>query len=368
MGGDSRMSSGLCVVIGVVPAVTDTQQRYDLKQLEADIKEKYWPSSEFRWGHSKPWKDEDHGDVDVLLISFTLSAGSQTSESDVIQTIQSMSQVELADVWITCPSFVPFSVVTLESISFSTDQICSDITLSTFSELGVIGLRGGVCPDVKTLYEASQVRIAETKAAIDQFHPEIHYGSDNFAFLEIGSRGGNRFDLLFRADDPLVSQFAWNAPWIPLITHFLGHPSTLHCLSSIIYSLPLAPNQSWHSDGPHLSASQIHNGPASPPYAICVFLPLIDLSPTVGFTQFWPTSHKSDGLIGFGSAAELLGATVDGIVGAGDCVIYDYRLMHRGMGNFSDIVRPVLQFVYHVDSYREVKNYGTKSVFEPPTM
>jgi len=40
------------------------------------------------------------------------------------------------------------------------------------------------------------------------------------------------------------------------------------------------------------------------------------------------------------------------------------RLMHRGMSNkSSDVVRPVLQFVYHVPSYVERKNYGTQRLF-----
>jgi len=38
--------------------------------------------------------------------------------------------------------------------------------------------------------------------------------------------------------------------------------------------------------------------------------------------------------------------------------------MHRGMSNkSSDVVRPVLQFVYHVPSYVERKNYGTQRLF-----
>jgi hypothetical protein len=46
--------------------------------------------------------------------------------------------------------------------------------------------------------------------------------------------------------------------------------------------------------------------------------------------------------------------------------VYDYRLMHRGIGNESkDTRRPILQFMYAVDGYKERKNYGQKSVFSP---
>jgi len=40
--------------------------------------------------------------------------------------------------------------------------------------------------------------------------------------------------------------------------------------------------------------------------------------------------------------------------------------MHRGIGNKSkDVRRPILQFLYAVDGYKERKNYGTESVFTP---
>ena len=76
----------------------------------------------------------------------------------------------------------------------------------------------------------------------------------------------------------------------------------------------------------------------------------------------------TDGLIGFGAAAEVLRGCVDGIANKGGFVAYDYRTMHRGMGNCSgDTTRPVLQFLYARSNYRETKNYGVRSVFRPGT-
>lgn len=124
--------------------------------------------------------------------------------------------------------------------------------------------------------------------------------------------------------------------------------------------LLLAPIPSY----PSLAAAPRRDGQgAEDPYALCVFVPLIDLDVRVGYTQFWPGSHVSSGLVGFGAAAELMGCTVDAIVAAGDAVVYDYRLMHRGMAKVGDRRRPVLQYVYHVPSYRETKNYGTEKLF-----
>lgn len=80
------------------------------------------------------------------------------------------------------------------------------------------------------------------------------------------------------------------------------------------YSRPGAPNQAWHCDGGHVNPDAgwpdengVEAQQLSKAYAICVFTPLIDLSETVGFTQFWPGSHKYEKLLGFGPAAEELG-------------------------------------------------------------
>jgi len=91
-------------------------------------------------------------------------------------------------------------------------------------------------------------------------------------------------------------------------------------------------------------------------------MPLVDLNIAKGFTQFWPGTHKQSGLLGFGGAAPLVGASIDAIVNKGSAVIYDYRLMHRGMSNTSEVERPIIQFVYHHKSYAETRNYGTENL------
>ena len=136
-----------------------------------------------------------------------------------------------------------------------------------------------------------------------------------------------------------------------------------------MYSKPGARDQDWHCDGRHLageSRADFTGAGVSAPYAVCVFVPLCDLNQEVGFTQFWGGSHVTDGLIGFGAAAEVLRGRVDGVVDAGGFVAYDYRTMHRGMRNASDgTTRPVLQFLYARSNYRETKNYGASSIFRP---
>jgi hypothetical protein len=240
----------------------------------------------------------------------------------------------------------------------------------------------------------------------------------------MGSRGGNRFDLLFpkprvenfeterfegtrgidatagstatedasreSEDATFIHDLAFRAPWVKTLVEplFSGEapprrdpPSAAPgnasasarrkgywCDVSVVYSKPGALNQDWHCDGRHLAGAQkadFDGSGVSRPYAVCVFVPLVDLSPEVGFTQFWAGSHRSEGLIGFGAAALVLRGNVDGIIKKGGCVAYDYRTMHRGMGNASkDTLRPVLQFLYATEAYQETKNYGSRSLFD----
>ena len=141
---------------------------------------------------------------------------------------------------------------------------------------------------------------------------------------------------------------------------------------SVVYSKPGACTQNWHADGAHqkgaLDAGWTRLGyqtQLAAPYAICLFVPLIDLNATVGYTQFWPGSHRYRDLVGFGPVAALAGATLDDgqSCRAGDGIWYDYRLLHRGMPNTSlDTVRPILQVVFKKKWYVEQANYGVTSM------
>ena len=212
--------------------------------------------------------------------------------------------------------------------------------------------------------------IHETEASIRTHRPDIRIGKDNFCFSEIASRNLERFDLRL---DPLLME--------PYVDHILENDNIRNmleenlgvgefdCDASVVYSKKGACVQNMHADGKHHPGSSdagFHKDgwrtQLSKPYAICLFIPLIDLNHEVGFTQFWPGSHRNRGLIGFGSVAELTHSTWDGICKAGGAVCYDYRLIHRGMPNNSKVVRPVVQLIFKKKWYVERDNYGTESI------
>jgi len=213
--------------------------------------------------------------------------------------------------------------------------------------------------------EAVDGRITKFESAMAEKHPEIDLGKDAFKFKEVASRSIERFDLCFELEEGgIIADLAESGPWMALVKDMLGN--SIHWAASVVYSKPGATDQDWHADGPHIGKIANRDGTqkADNAYSLCIFLPTIDLSIETGFTQFWPGTHHYD-VLGLGGCAskECLDTAVDGIVEAGRAVMYDYRTVHRGIGNSSDLVRPVLQFLYFKDCYEETYNYGDVLLF-----
>lgn len=77
-----------------------------------------------------------------------------------------------------------------------------------------------------------------------------------------------------------------------------------------------------------------------------MFVPLVDLTESVGGTEMKKTSHIRGGGSAFEHYAHLESATH--LVSAGTPVLMDYRVWHRGLANAStsDTIRPLLYFKY----------------------
>ena len=396
-----------------------------------------WPERELRWHqHRRAPGDATTGDGDDAngwVMEATLSClASSGDESQVAYRIEGLARdvVEEAEVVVSAPCHVPFMELTLRDLDVSAAAVThrhlgnddaddagrrsADVEprhspVDIFLRTGLAAsCRSAVAPDdLARLIAVANARMSNAEAALATNHPTLDVGADVFAFREMGSRGGRRFDLLFpktewerdetedaRNDAAFIRAFAASAPWVPTLidpllgkneprprvnidgssssdprTSSSGSADAWWCDVSIVYSKLGAGDQDWHCDGRHLageSRADFTGCGVSAPYAVCVFVPLCDLNQEVGFTQFWGGSHVTDGLIGFGAAAKVLRGCVDGVVDAGGFVAYDYRTMHRGMRNTScGTTRPVLQFLYARSNYRETKNYGASSIFRP---
>ena len=260
----------------------------------------------------------------------------------------------------------------------SSNGSCEGWSVSTMKEWGMFIQTSLIkSHEVEELKQCIHEEIASIEQLINLHRPDINIGKDIISFAEISSRGNERFDLLVRPSSKaydFVEHVILDRICSTLEEILGGSPKNkdVDYDISVVYSKPGAPHQGWHADGDHqrgaTDAGWDVNGwktQLADPYALCLFIPLIDLDETTGYTQFWPASHRSKGLMGFGPVAEITEATWNGKCKAGDAIWYDYRLMHRGMGNTSqDVVRPVLQVLFKKKWYVEKRNYGTESLRE----
>ena len=399
-----------------------------------------WPERELRWidARKAPCDDAPEG----WIVECTCSCLAHGDEVQVAYRIEGLAAdvVEEADVIVSAPCHIPLLELTLDDVAFDPDTGLASpadpdapprTAAEIFRDTGLAASTRTLNPeDLARAVLAANRRVASAEAAAARHHPDVRLGADIFAFVEMGSRGGQRFDLLFpkrgaspqdtdradeeRADAEFTRRLANRAPWVRTLVepprrepsrsrrtrgtprpgrtkpvrheqfrvrheqfrvrHFRRGRFRLHLRRVVVRRVHRVFSARGAQSGlalrrasPRGSGARIFDGVGeAPPYAVCVFCPLIHLDEEVGHTQFWAGSHRTDGLIGFGSAAEVLRGAVNGIVPAGGFVAYDYRLMHRGMANASrEMTRPVLQFLYAKTSYRETKNYGAESLFRP---
>lgn len=223
--------------------------------------------------------------------------------------------------------------------------------------------------EVARLREAAMDEIEQTESLLKLHHPHIKIGQDTMSFKQIASRGYQRFDLLITQSSRVILDVIIPRV-VQVLENILGELDTeVDCDMSVVYSKPGAPDQGWHADGDHQKGAndaglEVNGWKTilSDPYALCLFIPLIDLDDTTGYTQFWPASHRNKNLAGFGAFAEIAKATWNGNCTAGSAIWYDYRLMHRGIKNESKSLRPVLQLLFKRKWYVETRNYGTESI------
>jgi hypothetical protein len=346
--------------------------------------------------------DDSHGHR-VLLVSLVLQEDNHAADASTIESFiraqlppsKALYEVEL---WATTPAPLPLLIGDGEgtpdeshhsvirqfpALSVVDDEPeAAEAWVSSLRQWGVVTQRGlAESAGIDLVWLRNQIDRAiqamETKLAIHR--PDLTIGQDVMLFQEVASRGGERFDLRL-LDEEILTMVRQQI--LPLVRHRLrrllfdnseddnDEEEKIDFDVSVVYSKPGASTQGWHADGDHErnrpDAGWDPNGwrtALAAPYAICLFLPLIDLTDETGYTQFWPGSHRSRHWAGFGPVAELANLTYNGLVQKGDAIFYDYRLWHRGMPNrTADTVRPVLQVIFKRSWYIERANYGTEPI------
>ena len=205
---------------------------------------------------------------------------------------------------------------------------------------------------------------------------EIGIGSAA-GYVEIVQRSPGRWDV------PIApQQFGFDdreMPWWPLVAAVLGEDAE-HSFSGVVSSEPGSPAQYWHTDSPHVASE--HRAA----HAINVLVALHDVPMAMGPTEcargsHFLTNHLSnpslvlDELIyqHAGTSPELL---VKGTqcrvpescaswMAVGSCLVFDDRILHRGLANRSDNIRHVAYFSYRRRGYFANTHFESqRSVFD----
>lgn len=153
-------------------------------------------------------------------------------------------------------------------------------------------------------------------------------------------------------------KFYANDGLMPLLEFLLGKTLIVNSLGSV-FSLPGSPDQHVHRDMANIYLTDTNKNTDdswlanTPPYAITVATPLVPITELTGNTRFWPGTH----LTSTKHDDPNLGTGVDFTCDLGDCILFDYRIIHAGIANKSDQIRPLLYNVYSRDWFRDSVNY-----------
>lgn len=152
-----------------------------------------------------------------------------------------------------------------------------------------------------------------------------------------------------------------------ILKQLLGEKLIINSLGAVI-SLPGAKEQAIHRDNPNVYARGGTDMMAQGlPYAITVGIPLVKTDELCGGTCFWPGTHLNDVLVKDLRYKESVSSFCD----LGSIILFDYRILHQGLANKSNVIRPMLYNVYSRPWFRDRQNYKkqayinlTKSSYE----
>ena len=163
--------------------------------------------------------------------------------------------------------------------------------------------------------------------------------------------GDKRYMLTVDMEAPFNDLAVIAAPMVlPIIRKILGDDCVLGAYTAVI-SLPGSRDQRLHKDHPALfpDTEWTYNVPC---FAAQIIIPLVPLDEMTGTTRFYKGTHKIPT-----EEAEATGAQ-DPLVPLGSCLLTDYRCAHRGRGNRSQKVRPILTLIFNRPWFRDFRNYG----------
>jgi len=176
---------------------------------------------------------------------------------------------------------------------------------------------------------------------------EAYFNAGQFA--EAKPVGEKRIQTTVDFSPPFNSAELYANPLVlPILQALLGENLFMGIFGGVT-SLPGAELQHYHRDNPLLFSDLINS--FLPPYAINLFVPLIEFNEVTGTTRLFPGTHLKP------STDAPISEGVDPVVPPGSCLLMDYRLYHQGTPNCSPMIRPMLFCAYHRPWFKDYVNH-----------
>jgi len=177
-------------------------------------------------------------------------------------------------------------------------------------------------------------------------------------FAEYLKRDGGRVDLRFNSDaapfDALLCET--RTAVLDVATEALGGSAIMLYSGVMVARANTEAHQNYHKDGNHENESD-------EPHALTVFVPLQPLTAANGPTEFRLGSHRRRANDAKRMRQDGVAVTCD----AGDALLFDYRVDHRGLANQSDEDRLVFFLAFARPSFRDKKNARSTVPLFPET-
>ena len=212
-------------------------------------------------------------------------------------------------------------------------------------------------------YGTMQIDNAFSPAAIERLQAAFferytpYFQDDNHPdALRLGDK---RYMLTVDMEQPFDDPGLIGSPTLlPILREVLGENCVLGAFTAVI-SLPGSRDQRLHKDHPALFPdTEWHY--TVPCFAAQITIPLVALDEFTGTTRVFKGTHRVPT-----EQAEAMDHQ-DPVVPLGSCLMTDYRTAHRGLGNRSDRVRPILTLIFNRPWFHDFANYGQQPPLRLP--
>lgn len=185
-------------------------------------------------------------------------------------------------------------------------------------------------------------------------------------FREIVMRSPGRYELsLLHENDeriPMIEEIKQRLAPIACSIFQVDQwePAIKICNLSLVISTPGSPAQSWHADGGHIDLHQHLQC-----HCMNVFIPLSDITYEMGPTEIRPRTHfytrNLAPMMLVAKARKELRNPVTPILQTGDILVFDYRVLHRGLANTSNRDRIMLVITLSKSWFNDTLNFPSRS-------